>query len=322
MTDVSTTLPPLSLDGLAWKRQFVGDDTRPDWEWRHFDLVHAQAHMTIEDDAEFPALAKTLMNGTDESPRVVSDGNVIAGVLPSYARTGDVDQFELTCWRFAMLPHALITGRRRPSRTLASMWEAVAGGLNPTGPANLVDRSIAEFAREVRARLTTLAATLDPIEDTLIELRNSGELKDLGRRLGIVRREAIRLNRMLVPIVRAFDEDDDILPTWTGFSGHDVGHRLLHGALDDIAALHDRTRSLQDELTTRPAEEANRRLYIVSVVTTVLLPATFVTGFFGMNTGGMLWGGDEVPHGTVFATVLCAVAALVTLLWLHWKRML
>jgi zinc transporter len=127
---------------------------------------------------------------------------------------------------------------------------------------------------------------------------------------------------MLVPIVRAFDEDDDILPTWTGFSGHDVGHRLLHGALDDIAALHDRTRSLQDELTTRLAEEANRRLYIVSVVTTVLLPATFVTGFFGMNTGGMLWGGDEVPHGTVFATVLCAVAALVTLLWLHWKRML
>jgi Mg2+ and Co2+ transporter CorA len=101
-----------------------------------------------------------------------------------------------------------------------------------------------------------------------------------------------------------------------------VGHRLLHGALDDNAAMHDRTRSLQDELTTRLAEEANRRLYLVSVVTTVLLPATFVTGFFGMNTGGMLWSGDEVPHGTALAAVLCAAAALATLLWLYWKRML
>ena len=208
MTDIPTTVPPPNVDGLAWKRQFAGDDARPDWEWRHFDLVHAQARVTIEDDAEFPVFAKALINGTDESLRVVSDGNVVEGVLPTYARTGDVDQFELTFWHFAMLPHALITGRRRPSRTLANMWEAVAGGLNPTGPANLVDRCLAEFAREVRARLTTLAATLDPVEDTLIEMRNSGKLKDLGQRLGIVRREAIRLNRMLVPIVRAFDEDD------------------------------------------------------------------------------------------------------------------
>jgi Mg2+ and Co2+ transporter CorA len=47
-----------------------------------------------------------------------------------------------------------------------------------------------------------------------------------------------------------------------------------------------------------------------------------VTGYFGMNTGGLLWGGDEAPHGTLFATLLCAVAAGATLLWLRWKRML
>jgi hypothetical protein len=151
MTDVSTTLPPPDVDGLAWKLQFAGGDARPDWQWRHFDLVHAQARATIADDADFPVFAKALMNGTDESPRLVSDGNVVAGVLPSYARTGDVNQLELTCWHFAMLPHALITGRRRPSRTLVNMWEAVTGGLKPTNPANPVDRCLAEFAREVRA---------------------------------------------------------------------------------------------------------------------------------------------------------------------------
>jgi Mg2+ and Co2+ transporter CorA len=79
---------------------------------------------------------------------------------------------------------------------------------------------------------------------------------------------------------------------------------------------------LHDELTTRLSEETNRRLYLVSVVTTVLLPATFVTGFFGMNTGGMLWGGDETPHGTVYATLLCLFAAVVTLLLLRLKKLL
>jgi Mg2+ and Co2+ transporter CorA len=117
-----------------------------------------------------------------------------------------------------------------------------------------------------------------------------------------------------------FNEDE--WPAWVGFTDHDAAHRLLHGALDDIAALHDRARSLHDELTTRLAEETNRRLYLVSVVTTVLLPVTLVTGFFGMNTGGMLWGGDEVPHGTVYATLLGLFAAIVTLLLLRFKKLL
>jgi Mg2+ and Co2+ transporter CorA len=52
------------------------------------------------------------------------------------------------------------------------------------------------------------------------------------------------------------------------------------------------------------------------------LPATFVTGFFGMNTGGLLWGGDEYSHGTIYATLLCGAAVLSTLLALRWKRLL
>ena len=262
------------------------------------------------------------MTGTDESPRIVSDGHVVAGVLPAYARTGDADQFELTCWHFAMLPHRVVTGRRRPTRTLVKMWESIQAGNCPEGPAHLVDRCIAEFAREVRARLATLASSLDPVEDMLIEQRGASQLNHLGGRLGTVRREATRLKRALIPIARAIDEDEDNLPVWTGFSQHDAEHRLLHSALDDIGALQDRIHSLQDELTTRLAEETNRRLYLVSVVTTVLLPATFVTGFFGMNTGGLLWGGDEHSHGTIYATLLCGAAVLSTLLALRWKRLL
>jgi zinc transporter len=203
------------------------------------------------------------------------------------------------------------------------MWEAAANGLVIASPGKLVDLCLAEFARKLRERLATLAASLDPIEDILIERRGAGELNDLGGRLGTIRREATRLNRALIPLARALDdEEEERLPSWTGFSQHDAGHRVLHSALDDIAALRERIRSLQDELTTRLTEETNRRLYLVSVVTTVLLPATFVTGFFGMNTGGLLWGGDQVPHGTIYATLLCGAAVASTLLWLRWRRML
>jgi hypothetical protein len=44
----------------------------------------------------------------------------------------------------------------------------------------LIDLRIADFAREVRARLATLAAELDPMESLLIERREAGRLTDLG----------------------------------------------------------------------------------------------------------------------------------------------
>ena len=319
---MDSAIPPPNADGLSWSREFHGSDGQPGWTWLHFDLVNAQARQTIKAHPELPDFARLAVCGADESPRIVTDGQMVAGVVPTYARTGDVDDFELTCWHFAMGPNCLVTGRRRAARSLANVWQAIEAGLTPTGPAKLVDLCIAEFAREVRARLASLGANLDPVEDKLLERRGAGELNDLGGRLGAVRREATRLHRALAPLARMLDHDEEEWPVWTNFSEHDAGHRLLHSALDDIVALQDRARSLQDELTTRLAEETNRRLYLLSVVTTVLLPATFVTGYFGMNTGGMLWAGDEASHGTIFATLLCLAAAMVTLLLLRLKKLL
>ena len=48
--------------------------------------------------------------------------------------------------------------------------------------------------------------------------------------------------------------------------------------------MQDRARLLQDELSAIDSSVTNDRLYILTMVTTLLLPATFVTGFFGMNT--------------------------------------
>jgi hypothetical protein len=41
-----------------------------------------------------------------------------------------------------------------------------------------------------------------------------------------------------------------------------------------------------------------------------------------MNTSGLLWGGDEVPHGTLFASVLCGSAVIITLLLLRAEKLL
>jgi zinc transporter len=56
-------------------------------------------------------------------------------------------------------------------------------------------------------------------------------------------------------------------------------------------------------------------LYLLSVLTTTLLPITLITGIFGMNLGGIPWA--DHPHGFAFVTfgILTGVAVGLFLFW-------
>src|SRR5207244_834290 len=58
----------------------------------------------------------------------------------------------------------------------------------------------------------------------------------------------------------------------------------LDGLDHDIVELRERSRLLEEELHFKMEEESNRHLHTLSIVTTMLLPPTLVTGIFGMNT--------------------------------------
>ncbi len=166
-------LPPAAprLDGLAWAFAFLpgsmpalGDPRPPGgpgWDWLHYDLVHSNARAAIEADRSFPAFMLRLLVGADETPQIVTDGEVVAGVLPSFVRSAGADEHEIAWWRFAMRPDRLVTSRRRPVRALTAVWDGIASGHAPEGPVALLDGAIAEFAREARRRVAKLDDELE-----------------------------------------------------------------------------------------------------------------------------------------------------------------
>jgi zinc transporter len=61
----------------------------------------------------------------------------------------------------------------------------------------------------------------------------------------------------------------------------------LHALDADIARCRAQLRLLREELDLQAAQRTNQNLYILSIISALLLPATLVTGIFGMNTGGL-----------------------------------
>jgi len=265
---------------------------------------------------------RQVLAGHDETPRIVVYDDVVAGVLPSYARANGTAALELTYWHFAATVDRIVTGRRHATRSLAAAYHALKGAGIVRDPASLCGIALIDFARTARARLASMASDLDRLEDSMLSIGDGWAKLDLAGRIGQMRREAVELRRALAPVARGRDENGDGLPDWFDGPELDTARSAIHGVLDDIAALTDRARSLQDELNSLLAEQTNRRLYLVSIVTTLVMPATFVTGFFGMNTGGLLWSGDEAHYGTLYAGLSCIGAVVAMLLLLKWKRLL
>ena len=63
----------------------------------------------------------------------------------------------------------------------------------------------------------------------------------------------------------------------------------------------------------KSSEQTNRSLHVLAIVTTVFLPATLVTGVFGMNVAGLPLTEDK--SGFVWAIVL-TVSAAAFVYWL------
>ena len=85
----------------------------------------------------------------------------------------------------------------------------------------------------------------------------------------------------------------------------------------DAAALSDRARLLYEEIGSRVADNTNRSLSALTVISTLLLPPTFVAGAFGMNVGGIPWAQAAAwllgGAGLLRRTGLCGLHGFATL---------
>ncbi|MCY1332807.1 Zinc transport protein ZntB [compost metagenome] len=153
---------------------------------------------------------------------------------------------------------------------------------------------------------------VDQIEDQLLSQRLQGNRADLGA----MRRGLVRLQRLLAPEPGALFRLLNRPPAWlqeTDLQELRESTEEFSLVLNDLAALVERIKLLQEEIAAKLNEQSNRTLFTLTLVTVLALPINIVAGFFGMNVGGIPLA--EHPHGF---WVLVALVASFTVLAGRW----
>jgi zinc transporter len=304
--------------GLLWglavqggKATNVIDDTAADilskpqdWCWMHFALSDHRARRFLEGFEAVPARARALLLEGETRPQLHLGSGCAWGVLPDFEKDfaeGDHGEGSVA---FYLDAEHLITTRRHPMRVVGDVHERIKADGPPPAPVDVFVMLNERFVEIAEKRFAVFARWLDRLEDKV--LGEQGDLDKTG--LGSVRREVARFHREFAGLRAAYHRAMNMR---TPVPDNPVSPRLpelLQAAEDfdrDAAALTERARLLYEEIDTRIAAATNRSLQTLTIISTLLLPPTFIVGAFGMNVPAIPWAGDH--SGFWWAFGLCAV---------------
>lgn len=213
------------------------------------------------------------------------------------------DMIALAIWVDA---DRVITVRRRRIMAVEAVRKAIEAGHAPATTGDLV----AEIAEGLVERMGPVIADLDDQVDGLEESILADEVDGVRLKLSALRRTAISLRRYIAPQREAMARLATQQMGWLS----DMNRRRLREVVDrilryveDLDAARERAQIAQDELTNRATEQINRNMYILSIVAAVFLPLGLLTGYLGINVGGIP--GEKWPWAFTAVGLLLVVLA-------------
>jgi Mg2+ and Co2+ transporter CorA len=287
--------------------------------WVHLILGNARTREWIAAQEALTPEAREVFLSKDRHPRLHWAGEALWGTLHDLRHEDQTAGMEATDLRFALWPQFLLTARHHAARSAMAVKDQ-AKRAQPSKTARRCSNACLSPppTRSARPRKRAPASWIvSKTEDRVLSEAVSDESAALLRlRRGISRQERLVQAAHSVLVQLEQNRGESVLQAY-----RDLGSRVRQRVDAFAADLHlqaDRARLLQEEMAAQLATATNRNLFALTVVTTVLLPPAFVTGYFGMNTKGLPF--SDSDYGTLYATILCLLAAGVVYLLIRRYR--
>lgn len=302
---------PIDLTELPYTPQ------ENEYLWLHLqtDVEDAQA---LLEKIELNAAIIDAITAPETRPRAMPLDQGALVYLRAINKNPDADPDDMVSLRVLVGERIIITGRRklRSLMSIHDMRQRVVEGDAPISPTELLLQTFDFIADRIHD-------TVDEMDDRLVEFETATSLSKQNRlALASLRRQAATIRRYLAPQRDALDalfRIQGLLSDTQAFALREQADRMAR-YVEDLDLLRERAIVLQDELRNQLADQQGMRMYVLSMVTAIFLPLSFLTGVFGMNVGGLP--GTESSDAFTILMGSMGVLAIVMLIAMLWRRWL
>lgn len=285
--------------------------------WAHLQSDTDDAYQCMKDLGISDAIAESLYTLETRPRASIVDGGTLI-YLRGINRNPDADIEDMVSLRIWFNGNTVISARRKNRRLLSvqDTKDMLEGGDGPTNTEDLVLELIARVANRI-------SEIVDDLDDRLSAFEVEGGMNNSDRfALSIIRRQAAAIRRYLAPQREALDNLYRLHKTFSQeqmYTLRDLTERMAR-YVEDLDLAKERAMVLQDELRNRVAEQQGLRMYVLSLVTAIFLPLSFLTGVFGMNVAGLP--GTEEPKAFFYLAIAMVVLSGIMLVGMLWRKWL
>ncbi|RYE76455.1 MAG: zinc transporter ZntB, partial [Hyphomicrobiales bacterium] len=189
----------------------------------------------------------------------------------------------------------------------------------PLSPADLVARLALRAADRMEPLVERMGDSLDDVEETLM----LGKRKDIGSKLGRLRRTLIQLRRLIWPqrdVLNTLEiEELSFLTARDRVRLREASARTARLG-DELQSLSERAVLVHEQILDTRAEQMNQTMLVLAAVTVVFMPLTVISGILGMNVSGIPF--HDSPWAFWIVTGGLAALGLGLVLWMKGKKWL
>ncbi|MDX4062577.1 zinc transporter ZntB [Aliarcobacter skirrowii] len=280
------------------------DRTEDNILWVHFDYSQKEAKNWIQTQFKDSIISDALLAG-ETRPRTTILGDSLLIALRGVNLEPNSKPENMISIRLYISNNMIITTSRRTLMSIEEIVEDLEKGIGI--------KSSSEFLVELTNRM------IDRIDDVIDEIQDRTDYleenimdmkkQDFRTKILNVRRETIILKRYLTPqrdaLIKLTSEKISWIDEYRKIEIRETNDQLMRH-IEELDTIRDKVILIQEELTNRLSEDLNKKMYILSIISAIFLPLTFLTGLLGINVGGIPGANNENAF-YIFITILLLV---------------
>lgn len=296
----------------------LGKDNYP-LTWFHLISDDQTSNQMLE-PLSIPKSAKEGLLADETRPRCLEIENGILLCLRAINFNRSSEPDDMVSLRIWLTPTVIVSATKK-GRGLRSIQE-VQNVIEKDQSIKSVGAWFGMLLEMVTDKISEQVEDIDNKLEVLEEELNIEPLNINRQSVLDIRKQAAQIKRFIAPQREALDVlhySCDFISQIQHFRIKEQSDRILR-YIDQLELIRERCILVLEEHRHSIAEKQSERMYVLSIVTAIFLPLSFLTGVFGMNIGGLP--GIENQNAFILLSGIMVVAAALIYLIMKFKNWL
>jgi zinc transporter len=281
--------------------------------WVHLDYTSPEAQKWIIQEANLEEVLSGALLTAETRPRSILNHEGLLLTLRGVNLEPQSNPEDMVAIRLWIDEHRIISTRKRKLLSVSDLRNSLEKGHGPKTPGEFLVNLTERLVERMSDVIDQINDDVDNLQDQVLTME-SHQLRPI---IAGYRRQTIGLRRYLGPqreaLSKLYNERVQWLEDIDRMHLRETSDRMMR-YIEDLDSSRERASVAQEELMSRLSENMEKRMYVLSIVSTVFLPLSFFTGLLGINVGGIP-GAENKTAFLIVCLILSGFAAIQFLIF-------